>query len=246
MITETEGIVLRQTKTAYGRRMICLLTKKYGKISAGTSISEGGKNKAALAIRPFTHGRYELFKGRDAYSINGAETIDSFFSLGEDIDKYSYAAASLELCDRLLEEEQQSQGMYSLLLDYLSILEKRKKDFGTLYIAYRIKALELSGSGIQTENCVKCGKGAESAAISVSDGGAICKDCCDSLQLNPLIFAVSNDIIKIIQFMQSHPIRSLENLTLPAEKQALLMKIVKAFYHEYLGIDTLKSEMLLI
>ena len=245
MITETEGIVLRQTKTAYGRRMISLLSKKYGKLSAGTSITEGGKNKTALAVRPFTHGRYELFKGRDSYSINGAETIDSFFSLGEDIDRYSYAAAALEICDRLLEEDQPAEGMYNLLLDYLSVLEKRKKDFGTLYIAFRIKVLDLFGSGIQTASCVKCGK-AGAAAVSAADGGTICSDCYESQSLNPLIFAVSDDIIKVVNFMQSHPVRSLENLTLPREKQALLSKIVKAFYSRYLGIDSLKSEMLLI
>ena len=246
MTTETEGIVLRQTKTAYGRRMITLLTPKFGKISAGTSISEGGKNKTALAVRPFTHGRYEVFKGRDSYSINAAETIDSFFSLGEDIDRYSYAAAALELCDRIIEEEQPAAGMYSLLLDYLAVLEKRKKDHATLFIAFRIKMLELSGSGIQTKSCMKCGKSEDAAFISVSDGGTVCRECASSASLNPLIFDAGNDIIKIIQFMQSHPIRSLENLTLSPEKQAMLSKIVRSFYSQYLGIDSLKSEMLLI
>ncbi len=62
MLTDTEGIVLRQVKTSYGRRMILLFSKKYGKISAGTGINERGKGKSSLALRPFTYGRYELFK----------------------------------------------------------------------------------------------------------------------------------------------------------------------------------------
>ena len=45
MITETEGIVLRQTKISGGRRMILIFTKQYGKISAGTSLNEKGKGK---------------------------------------------------------------------------------------------------------------------------------------------------------------------------------------------------------
>ena len=67
MITDTEGVVLRQIKAAYGRRMVLLFSKKYGKISAGSSISEKGRSRAALAMRPFTYGRYELFKNRDSY-----------------------------------------------------------------------------------------------------------------------------------------------------------------------------------
>ena len=55
---ETEGIVLKQIKTVGGRRMIVLLSARYGKISAGSRINEGGRNKSALAMRPFTYGRY--------------------------------------------------------------------------------------------------------------------------------------------------------------------------------------------
>ena len=41
MITDTEGIVLRQVKAAGGRRMISLFSRKFGKISVGASINEG-------------------------------------------------------------------------------------------------------------------------------------------------------------------------------------------------------------
>ena len=155
MYTDTEAIVLRQTKTAYGRRMVVLLTKKYGKISAGTSISERGKNKSSLALRPFTYGRYELFKGRDSFSINGAEAIESFYSIGEDIDKFAAASVALELTDRLVEEDQSVPAMFSLLLDFLTMLEGRKNGYGTLLAAFRIKALDLFGSGIRADSCVR-------------------------------------------------------------------------------------------
>ena len=48
MYTETEGINLRQTKTLNGSRMITLFSKNYGKIGAGTSLSERGKNRSSL------------------------------------------------------------------------------------------------------------------------------------------------------------------------------------------------------
>ncbi|MCF0141628.1 MAG: recombination protein O N-terminal domain-containing protein, partial [Mogibacterium sp.] len=43
MLVTTEGIVLKQRKIAGNRRMITVFTRKYGKISAGTSINEKGK-----------------------------------------------------------------------------------------------------------------------------------------------------------------------------------------------------------
>ena len=247
MVTEAEGIVLRQVKAAYGRRMICLLTDKYGKISAGTSISEKGRNRSALALRPFAHGRYELFKGRDSYSINGAETIDSFYSIGEDIDKFSCASGALELADRMLEDEQPAAGMFSLLLEYLSLLEKRKTDFSTLYMGFKIKALTLYGSGISAERCVRCGKVEDLAYISIPDGGTVCSGCMPSQDsLNPLIFDAGNDIISVIRFIQAHPLRSLEKLSLSADLGRRLAGILKAYYSYHLGIDALRSESLII
>ena len=247
MITETEGIVIRQIKTAYGRRMIVLLTKNYGKISAGTSINERGKNKTALALRPFTRGRYELFKGRETYSINGAETIESFYSLGEDIEKYSCAAGALELADKMLEDEQPAAGMYNLLTELFQLLEQRKSDFGTLYLAYKIKALDLFGSGLEVASCVKCGKEDGLAYISVSEGGALCADCAGpSADLNPLNFSAGDDIIKVVRFIQAHPLRSLEKLSLSDGIKAGLSRIIKAHCSYHLGIDGLKSESLMI
>lgn len=145
MYIQTEGIVLRQVKTINSRRMITIFSKNYGKISCGSSISEGGKNKTALALRPFTYGKYELFKGRESYNIQGAETLKSYYALGEDVDKYMAACYVLELTDKALMEEQPQPKLFMLLLDFLEMLEKRKKAYNTLVIGYQLKLLKLQG-----------------------------------------------------------------------------------------------------
>lgn len=77
MLVNSEGIVFRQVKTSGGKRMILLFTKKYGKLSAGTSITERTRSKAALALNPFVYGNYELFKNRDYYNMNSGEVKKS-------------------------------------------------------------------------------------------------------------------------------------------------------------------------
>ena len=114
--------------------MISIFSRNYGKISCGTSINEGGKNKTALALRPFTYGRYEFFKGRDSYSVSGAEAVNGFYGLGEDIDRYMAASAALELSDRLLEEEEPAQQMFDLLLDFLELQSHFKEDYLVLIL----------------------------------------------------------------------------------------------------------------
>ena len=145
MYTDSEGIIIRQIKISGGRRMIVLLTDKYGLISAGTSIPEKGKNRSSLALRPFTQGRYELYKNRDNFSINGAETVKSFYAIGEDIDKYLAASYVLELTEKMLPEGESMPGMYRLLRDFLGMLADRKSEFETPVIAFQIKALAMQG-----------------------------------------------------------------------------------------------------
>ena len=96
MRVETEGLVLKQVNTVNNRKILVLFTKKFGKISAGTNLGEGGKRKSNLGIRPFTHGRYDIYSNRDSYNVIRAETIKSYYSFGEDVDKYMNVSYLLE------------------------------------------------------------------------------------------------------------------------------------------------------
>ncbi|MCF0150642.1 MAG: DNA repair protein RecO [Firmicutes bacterium] len=246
MYTETEGIILKQTKTLNGRKMIVLFSQKYGKISAGTSISERGKNKSSLAIRPFCRGRYELFKNRDTYNINGAEALESFYSLGEDIDKFMAASRILELTDVITQEDQPQPALYSLLCEYLSMMSLRKGSYGTLDAGFQIKAFQLEGCGIRVNKCVRCGKarGEEDTVLSVQEGGLVCAGCHGQSIGDPLIFTLSNDMISIIDYISGHPLKSLEKLEIPAQTDGRLRPLLQAWLSCHLGVDRLKSDEL--
>ena len=132
MIINTEGIVLRQRKIAGNRRMIVIFTRQYGKISAGTSITEKGRSRSALALRPFTFAEYELFKGRDSYSINSASARRSYYSIGEDIDRFMTASAFIEYLDKVTEDGEPAPGLYDLALEFLESVSRAGKSADTL------------------------------------------------------------------------------------------------------------------
>lgn len=253
MYTDTEAVILRQTKTLNGRRMITIFSQKYGKISAGTSISEKGKNKSDLALRPFCYGRYELYKNKDSFNINGAEVIRSFYKLGEDVDKYFAASYVLEFTDQILAEDEPQPALFRMLVDFLSLLEARKTAYDTLLIAYQIKALELFGSGIGYTACMRTGEAIDPGSLkgegicpylfSVEDGGLIARNSLnDHDLLNPLIFEINTGIIQIISYISRHPLNAMEKLAIPEASAAKMKSILSAFISWQLGIDKLKSE----
>ena len=248
MVTDTEGIVLRQTKTVGGRRMITLFSKKYGKISVGSSITEGGKNKSALAIRPFTNGRYELFKSRESYNLNNGQVLRSFYKIGEDLDKYMAASYVLELTEKVLPDELPQPRVYALLLEFLEGLEKREKKHDTLVMAYVVKLLDILGNMPHLENCVCCGSENTGRYFCVSEGGIICDKCAERLGSDDnraLIYVTNFGIVNILKYFQKNHLSAFEKLALDNKVLERLQIIMKSYLAYHLDVKELKSEDLL-
>ena len=248
MITDTEAIVLRQVKTLNGRRMLLLFSRKFGKISVGTSITEGGKNKSALAVRPFTYGRYELFKGRDSYSLNSGQVIESFYSLGEDLDKYMAGSYVLELTEKLLADDLPQPRMFALLLDFLNTLEKRSKKHDTLVLAYMVKVLDIMGTMPELDCCCVCGCRGADRFFSVSGGGMICTKCAQSAAASnePLIYDTNFGIVNILKYFQKEPMSTFGKIALDEGILKELRAILKSYLAYHLDVGKLKSEEFII
>ena len=250
MVTDTEGIVLRQTKALGGRRMLTVFSKKYGKISIGTGITEGGRNKTALAVKPFTYGKYELFKNRDNYNLNNGQVLKSFYGIGEDLDKYMEASYVLELTDKMLPEEMPQPKIFNLLVDYMEALQKREKKHGTLTLAYMIKAMDILGTMPELDFCTCCGNKAEivkgeKILFSIKEGGFICPSCAleqSKENERPLIYKLNFDIIDILKYFQRQPLQAFERIALDDDKQRELAGLMKEYISYHLDIRGLKSE----
>ncbi len=243
MYTDTEGIIFKQIKTVSGRRMVLLFSKKFGKISAGTNINEKGKGKSALAMRPFTYGRYELYKNRDTYHINGAEVLKSYYRIGEDVEKYMCCSYVLELTERVLAEDAKASEIFYLLLDFFSIMEERKKKFETIVLAYQVKLLQLLGSMPKLDACTRCGTTEDLKSFSVKDGGLVCGKCLLQENMNDRLIYESNfAIVDILRYFLRHPLKSFKSLALEESVQGRLGQILKEYFAYHLDIKTLKSE----
>ncbi len=262
MLTDTEGIVLRQTKTSYNRRMILLFSKKYGKISAGTGIQEKGRGRNSLALRPFTYGRYEIFKNRDSYNINSAEVLKSYYAIGEDVDKYMNGAYVLEFTEHVLSEGLPAPGIFNLLLDFFDLLENRDRGIGTLVLGYQMRLFKYAGVAPQVDRCVCCGEKKEGYKFSIPEGGIICRKCwqkmdeCEAkgesdsldpqnLQTHRLIYDCEFGIVDVLKYFTINSLKNLKNLALKEDTGRLLQKLIREYAAYHLDTSDLKSESLI-
>ena len=257
MLADSTGIILRRINATSGRKMLSIFTQKYGKISAGTSISEkSSKGKATLSLNRFTYGRYEIFRSRDFYNVNSGEVVKSFFRIGEDPDKYFAASFALELTDEALPEELPQPKLLNELVDFLGTLEDRSKGFITLVIAYEIKLLDAVGMLPNLDECVVCGSKPDDAKrlryFSVEDGGMICDECMRKIEQEiaqnskskakpRLIYSPKFDIVNIIKYFSKRPISAFGMLD--AETEEELYKILREYISYHMDVGTLKSEL---
>ena len=229
--------------------MIVLFTKQYGKIRAGTSVNEKSRSKAALALRPFTYADYDIFRGREAYSINSASVRRSFYSIGEDIDRFVAASAFIEYLDKVLGEEQPMPKLFDLSLEFLGSVTKSKSSSGTLLLAFIVKSLRLLGVAPELSCCTGCGRSLEAfegeagRAFSVTGGGVICPDCAEVEKTVPdsLIYTPSFDIITVFGYFMSRPLATFEKVDLRKDVEGVVRDILAEYTDRYLGVDVLRT-----
>lgn len=252
----SDGIVLRQRKIANNRRMIVIFTKQYGKISAGTSINERNRSRSALALRPFSFAEYDLFRGRESYSINSASVRKSYFSIGEDYEKFLTASAFLEYLDKILQDEEPMPGIFDLAMDFMESISATKQNPDTLLYAFIIKSFRFLGVSPELKCCVNCGKASEEFGsdgrgrtpgkiklFSVTSGGIICEGCAEreKSSVGTLIYRPSFDIIEVFRFFLSKPIRTFEKVSLKPEVSDMIRKILAEYTRFYLEADVLSG-----
>jgi DNA repair protein RecO (recombination protein O) len=247
MFIETEGVILRQIKTMDNRKMVLLFSKNYGKISAGSNISEKGRSKSSLAMKPFTFGRYELFKGRDIYNINSAEVLKSYYKIGEDVEKYMCCSYALEFTEKMLPENSAAPKIFDLLIEFLSMVERRSSKYLSLVVAYQLKMMQYSGTAPHLTSCICCNDKDSTGYFSISDGGVLCNSCylkAESRTNNKdaLLYEVNFGILNVMQFILDHPISSFEKLAIDDNNLAGLQEILRRYAGYHYDIGDLKSE----
>lgn len=237
MVIQTNGIVLKQVKTGNDRRIITLFTQKLGKVSVGCTTTYHTKSKSSAILQPFNFGKYTLYQSKDIYNMNQGEIIKSFYKIGEDIDKYACSSYILEFTDKILPDHQPDNKIFNLLLDFLNIIETRKKDYLFIVRAYEIKALSYNGIMPQFLECVRCGD-KNTKDFSIEEGSLLCDNCRPN---DTLILNLDHTIIEVIKYIEQHTINELKKLSLDKKVLKKLNTFMQLYLKHHMDINNMKS-----
>ncbi len=170
------AVVIRTADYRENDRMVTLLTKEYGKMSASARGSRKPTSKLFASSSVFCCGEYVFYEKDGRFGIKSCEVRRTFFNLRNDYDAYAAACFIADAVDKVAQEDDVSPGLFSLTVNALFALDTGAAP-GTVLIYFVQRLLYIEGVYPNMKSCVLCGRRDELTRFSAEHGGAVCTVC---------------------------------------------------------------------
>jgi DNA repair protein RecO (recombination protein O) len=241
-VYKTPAIVLRQRRIGDVDKVITLYTAEHGKIEAVAKGVRRIKSRLAGYVEPLSHASFMLAHGRNLDIVTGAETIETFQPLHDDLGRLSHALYAAELLDRATEERSENFALYRLLLDTLRRLSQRD-DLDLVLRQFEMSLLGQLGYRPQLDVCVTCGDPLDEASTvwAAALGGTLCPNCHPpDVGVRPL----STNALRLLRLLQSQSYQEVSRISVSAELASELERSLRDAVHHALERDVRSAKFL--
>lgn len=211
-LLKSTGLILRKFDLNEADRIVTVLTEDRGKIDCIAKGARRFKSRFNGRLELFNQIHLTGFQGKELVSLNEAELLSGFPET-KDLEKHRALFYLAEITQRLIQINQQIDGVYALLIDALVCLRHETKTDSVLF-GYLIKLLTLTGFLPPWNRCVRCGETPDlqkPVYLTAIDAHLTCADCAESA--DRIIRAA---FVKWVSFAQRFPLP--ETLRVKAEK----------------------------
>ncbi len=223
------GIVLRENITGESDKFIVLLVKGVGKVSVFCKGARNTKSKYLSGTSLFSYGDFIVTALRNNYRLKSVDTIESFYSLRNDLSTLSYATYFAEFADKVTMENNPNDALMLLLLKSLKQLTAQKISNSLISGIFALKAMQLCGYEPYLQGCCECGS--EETSFMGTEG-LLCKNCAKHLTAIP----ISNDVKYVIAYIIASDINQVFSFGVGKETEEVLEKVNTMFIQYHLGV----------
>ncbi|MDW0108976.1 DNA repair protein RecO [Sporosarcina aquimarina] len=240
MMNKWEGIVLRTMPYGETNKIVTILTKEAGKLTAMARGAKKPASRLSSITQVFLYGSFLLRTGKGMGTLEQGEPINSMRHIREDLEATSYSSYIVELIDKLTEDGERSTGIFDLLHDALhAINEGYDPEAISLFVEW--KMLRVAGIHPILHQCASCGAVEGEFAFSFQEIGFLCHRC---FHTDPYLVRISPSQLKLIRTFANVPITQVGTLNLKKPTKQFMKKIVRQIYDEQVGLR-LKSLLFL-
>ena len=175
---DEHAVVLRTIRLGEADRIVTLMTAGRGKVRAVAKGVRKTKSRFGARLEPLTHVSMLCYEGRELDIVTQAETVESFRTVREDLDRLAKATSLLEAVDQVAQEGHPALRLYQMLLGALRALAA--SDSPLLVPAFFLRLLALEGFTVAVGECALCGDTEDLAGFDPAAGGMVCRTCAPS------------------------------------------------------------------
>jgi DNA repair protein RecO (recombination protein O) len=224
---QTEAVIIRKTKLGEADRILTIYTPEYGKIDVVAKGVRKPKSKMAGHLELLTYSQINLARGRNLETVIGAQTIDSFLNLKNDLLLTSSGLYTAELINQFTVAHVSSPALFKLFLETLNRLSRADSPELTMRY-FELHLLDMAGYRPQLQECVSCRETLKPVenAFCPSAGGILCPNCKYEY---PSAFNFSVDALKVLRLFQRSAIEVASRLKITPELGQELKSALTAY-----------------
>lgn len=240
-VTVTGMVLTAMPISDYDKR-ITILTKDRGKVTAFARGAKRPKSALQACTNPFAFGEFELYPGKNAYTLHKANISQYFRELTMDPDAAYMGFYFCEFAEYCCQENNDEKEMLKLLYQSLRALSSPNFDKKFVRAIYEDKAMSLNGEGPNVFECMSCRKKTPLIRFSVDRGGLLCDDCGAMARG----IEVSDSTRYTLQYIASQPAEKMYGFQVTPEVLEELIAVVEAhrkrvIRHTFKSLEVLES-----
>ncbi|MDO4608389.1 MAG: DNA repair protein RecO [Clostridia bacterium] len=187
----TDGLVIKETNVRDNDRLITVITRDIGVITAVVRGVKSFKSKRGSATSLLAYSNFNFEQKGDTYTVTEASINKMFFGAGTDLIVLSIAQYFCELCNYLKPVQNESEEFLRLILNSLHFLTESNRNPELIKAITELRIAVIAGYAPDLLACQKCGKFEDTVMyFKLDDGSLYCNDCrkenCVSISLTVL------------------------------------------------------------
>ena len=242
---KTKGIIIGKRDLGEADKILTVFTENLGKIKIKAKGLKRSLAKMSGHLDMFNYVDLELIKGNTFYIVIGAQSIESFREVKEDLNKIGVMYYFCEILDKVLEEEVAHKNTFFFLLNLLERTKELSVDLLLLTTYFELNVLAYLGFQPEFLVCVGCRDdiAGHSFYFSQERGGILCETCHQNdFYANP----ISQNAIKLMRLLTTVSYEDILKIKMDDSVPKEVKRINSFFVEHVIGRELKSKSFLLI
>lgn len=226
----TDGLVIKENNVGESDRVVQVLTRDKGLLSAFVSGARKPKSKNAAATALLCYSHLTFTQTKDTYRITESEAINVFFDLRADIERLSLAQYICELCQVLVPYGVEGEEYLRLALNSLHFISKGKLDIYSLKALTELRMMVISGFMPDLVGCRECGTDRSFPMwLDLSGGDMLCNGCKSAEPINGQFAELDKTTFAAMRHIVYSDMERLYSFSLPPQNARYLSFVTERY-----------------